>query len=85
MTGAHLTGLLFLPHGGRRELAEQSKQAVVASGRFDGPIVTPIIPASTFYEAEEYHQDYHKKTRAITNAIAKVQDARISLSTGRIR
>ena len=45
----------------RRELAEQSKQAVGASGRFDGPIVTPIIPASTFYEAEEYHQDYHKK------------------------
>lgn len=45
----------------QRELAEQSKQAVAASGRFDGPIVTPIIPASTFYEAEEYHQDYHKK------------------------
>jgi peptide methionine sulfoxide reductase msrA/msrB len=45
----------------QRELAEQSKAALAASGRFDKPIVTPIIPASTFYEAEEYHQDYYKK------------------------
>lgn len=45
----------------QRELAEISKQEVAASGRFDKPIVTPIEPAQTFYEAEEYHQDYHKK------------------------
>ncbi|MCM3784164.1 peptide-methionine (S)-S-oxide reductase MsrA [Neobacillus mesonae] len=41
--------------------AEASKQALEASGRFDKPIFTPILPAKTFYEAEEYHQDYHKK------------------------
>ncbi len=44
--------------------AEASKQALEASGRFDKPIFTPILPASTFYEAEEYHQDYHKKNPA---------------------
>ncbi|MGM1045941.1 MAG: peptide-methionine (S)-S-oxide reductase MsrA [Bacillota bacterium] len=41
--------------------AEASKQTLQASGRFDRPIVTAIIPASEFYEAEEYHQGYHKK------------------------
>lgn len=27
---------------------------------FDGPIVTEVSPLATFYEAEEYHQDYYK-------------------------
>ena len=27
----------------------------------DGPIVTPVTPADTFYRAEEYHQDYYKE------------------------
>ncbi|WP_226000163.1 peptide-methionine (S)-S-oxide reductase MsrA [Paenibacillus sp. BJ-4] len=45
----------------QRELAQQSKEQLVQSGRFDKPIVTEILPASVFYPAEEYHQDYHKK------------------------
>ncbi|KKO52128.1 peptide-methionine (S)-S-oxide reductase MsrA [Paenibacillus sp. DMB20] len=45
----------------QRQKAESSKQALQASGRFEKPIVTPIIPASEFYEAEEYHQGYYKK------------------------
>ncbi|MDR9852757.1 peptide-methionine (S)-S-oxide reductase MsrA [Paenibacillus sp. VCA1] len=45
----------------QRRLAEESKAALEASGRFDKPIVTPILPAKPFYPAEEYHQDYHKK------------------------
>ncbi|MBE7898339.1 peptide-methionine (S)-S-oxide reductase MsrA [Paenibacillus polymyxa] len=43
------------------ELAQQSKEQLVQSGRFDKPIVTEILPASIFYPAEDYHQDYHKK------------------------
>ena len=45
----------------QRTLAEQSKKELAASGTFDKPIVTPIVPAATFYPAEEYHQDYYKE------------------------
>jgi len=45
----------------QRIAAIASKNALSASGRFDKPIVTPIVAASTFYPAEQYHQYYHKK------------------------
>ncbi len=45
----------------QRQAAEASKQALAASGRFDAPIATRILPAGPFYPAEEYHQDYHRK------------------------
>lgn len=52
---------IFYHNEEQRLKAEASKKALADSGRFDQPIVTPIVPASVFYEAEEYHQDYHKK------------------------
>lgn len=45
----------------QRQLAERSKQQLAASGTFSQPIVTTIEPASTFYPAEDYHQDYYRK------------------------
>jgi len=45
----------------QKEIAEQSKADLEASGKFSKPIATQILPAKPFYEAEEKHQDYYKK------------------------
>lgn len=45
----------------QKKIAEQSKAALAASGKFTKPIVTELFPATTFYPAEDYHQDYYKK------------------------
>ncbi|MBP2016784.1 peptide methionine sulfoxide reductase msrA/msrB [Symbiobacterium terraclitae] len=52
---------IFYHNEEQRRLAEASKAALEASGRFDRPIATLILPAGPFYPAEEYHQNYHKK------------------------
>lgn len=46
----------------QRQLAEASKAALAASGRFSRPIVTEILPAGPFYPAEAYHQDFYRKS-----------------------
>jgi len=52
---------IFYHTDNQKRLAEQSKQALKESGRFDRPIVTEITKATEFYPAEEYHQHYFKK------------------------
>jgi len=52
---------IFYHNEEQQAAALASKDRVAVSGRFTGPIVTEIIPAERFYEAEEYHQDYHHK------------------------
>ena len=45
----------------QQSLAERSKDQLDSSGIFEKPIVTEIRLYETFYQAEEYHQDYYKK------------------------
>jgi peptide-methionine (S)-S-oxide reductase len=52
---------IFYHNAEQRRLADESKRALEASGRFKVPIVTEIVAAGPFYPAEEYHQDYYKK------------------------
>lgn len=52
--------VIFYHDEGQRLLAERSKQELIESGRFTD-VFTEILPASRFYPAEDYHQDYHKK------------------------
>ncbi|MBB6452290.1 peptide methionine sulfoxide reductase msrA/msrB [Salirhabdus euzebyi] len=58
--GSYRTAI-FYHNDQQREIATVSKKRLDESGKFKKPIVTDILPASTFYPAEEYHQDYYQK------------------------
>lgn len=60
--GHYYTSAVFYHNEDQKKLALKSKAELSKSGRFDKPLVTPIIPAGKFYKAEEYHQDYYKKS-----------------------
>jgi methionine-S-sulfoxide reductase len=45
----------------QKEIAEQYIQEQETSGKYDKPIVVEVLPATDFYLAEDYHQDYYKK------------------------
>ena len=59
--GDQYRSAIFYATDEERQMAEASKKALSASGHFDRPIVTDILPLGAFYEAEDYHQDYYKK------------------------
>lgn len=59
--GKQYSTVIFYHSDEQKNLAEKSKEQLDESGRYDKPIVTRIIKASAFYQAEEYHQDYYKK------------------------
>lgn len=59
--GSSYRPAIFYHDEDQRQAAEVSKEALQRSGRFEGPIAVSIEPASVFYPAEEYHQDYHRK------------------------
>jgi peptide-methionine (S)-S-oxide reductase len=55
---------IFVHDEEQRRLAEASKAALAASGRFKQPIAVAIEPAADFWIAEDYHQDYYLKNPA---------------------
>lgn len=59
--GTHYRTAIYVLNETQRALAEQSRQALIVSGKFKDPIVTEILEARPFYPAEEYHQNYYKK------------------------
>ncbi|MHC1698544.1 MAG: peptide-methionine (S)-S-oxide reductase MsrA [Geobacteraceae bacterium] len=60
-TGNQYRSAIFYHDEQQQKLAVQSKAALEKSKTFPEPLVTEITPASTFYPAEEYHQDYYRK------------------------
>jgi len=60
--GSQYKTAIFYHSKEQKRLAEQSKENLKQTGKFQREIVTEIIPASEFYLAEEYHQDYYKKS-----------------------
>ena len=60
--GSSYLSAVFVKDADQRMVAEASKTRLAESGRFDDPIVTPIRAASEFFLAEDYHQDFYKKS-----------------------
>ncbi len=60
--GSQYRSAIFYHNDTQKTVAEDSLAALQASGRFNRPIVTEIIPFDVFYEAEEYHQDFKSKS-----------------------
>ncbi len=56
--GSQYRSGIYYHNAEQKEKAEKYKSELDKSGAFDNPIVTEIKPASTFYIAEDYHQQY---------------------------
>ncbi|AMN67369.1 peptide-methionine (S)-S-oxide reductase MsrA [Psychrobacter sp. P11G5] len=59
--GTQYRPAIFYSNDQEKQIAEAAKQSLQASGVYSKPVVIEIVPASKFYPAEEYHQDYYKK------------------------
>ena len=59
--GSQYRSAIFYHTESQRQAAEQSREELDRSGRYRRSIVTEIVPAVMFWEAETYHQRYHKK------------------------
>lgn len=59
--GTQYRSVIFYHNVEQKELAEQYKKELDASGAWNNPIVTEISPYTNFYIAEDYHQDYFRK------------------------
>lgn len=60
--GSQYRAAIFYHDDNQKRLAEESKRELEKSGRFNKPIITEIVELTAFYKAEDYHQDYYKKS-----------------------
>ena len=60
--GSQYRSAIFYLNDEQKQLAEASREKLDKSGRFGRKIVTEIVPATRFYPAESYHQDYYKES-----------------------
>ncbi|MEZ5984956.1 MAG: peptide-methionine (S)-S-oxide reductase MsrA [Hyphomonas sp.] len=59
--GESYRSAVFVTDADQREVAETEVEMIDNSGVLGTPVVTQILDASTFWPAEDYHQDYYKK------------------------
>lgn len=59
--GPSYRAAIFYGDADEKKIAENSKEKLAHSGKFDKPIVTEILPAMKFYAAEPYHQKYYRQ------------------------
>ena len=61
--GTQYRSVIFYHNEQQKNLAEQHKKELDASGRWNRPVVTEISPYKNFYRAEEYHHNYYNANR----------------------
>lgn len=61
--GPQYRSAIFFHSPEQKQAAEKSKQRLDSSGEYDNPSVTEITEASTFWEADEDHQDYYRQNK----------------------
>ncbi len=59
--GTRYRSAIFFHTNDQAEIALLAKEKLEQSGRFKKPIVTQVVPITSFYRAEEYHQSYLAK------------------------
>jgi peptide-methionine (S)-S-oxide reductase len=59
--GTQYRSAIFYHNEEQRVAAQKSFQQLTEKGAFFAPIVTQLLPAATFYPAEDYHQNYYRK------------------------
>ena len=59
--GTQYRSAIFFHNAEQEAVAKASKEKLQNSGRYKRDIVTEMTPASEFYRAEEYHQQYAEK------------------------
>jgi peptide-methionine (S)-S-oxide reductase len=64
--GTQYRSAIFYYSPEQEQVARTSKQELEKSHRYSRPVVTQIVPAVTFYEAEDYHQQYLEKRGLVT-------------------
>jgi len=61
--GTQYRSAIFFHTEEQRQIAKQSKAALIATGSYSDPVVTEITPAGPFWRAEDYHQQYVLKNK----------------------
>ena len=61
--GTQYRSVIFYHNNEQKQKAEHYKAELDKSGAFKNPIVTEIVPATTFYPAEDYHQEYYENNK----------------------
>ncbi len=79
-SGTQYNSVIFYHDEDQKAIAVAVIKELTKEGIFDKPIVTKVVPATTFYKAEDYHKDYYAKhpesaycQQVITPKIVKLQ------------
>jgi len=62
--GTQYRSAIFYEDEGQKETAERVIHEVDESHHYDSPVVTEVSPATTYYDAEDYHLDFYDQNRS---------------------